>query len=60
MGVHGIPNAVHADRGTSMTSTTVAQLLLLLGVDRSHSRPWLSNINPFSEAANPFVTPAIH
>ena len=36
MGVHGIPEAVHADRGTSMTSKPVAQLLLDLGVDRSH------------------------
>ena len=51
MGVHGIPQAVHADRGTSMTSKPVAQLLLDLGVDRSHSRPRVSNDNPFSEAA---------
>ncbi|CAI9406839.1 IS3 family transposase [Nocardioides sp. T2.26MG-1] len=51
MGVHGIPVAVHADRGTSMTSKPVAQLLLDLGVDRSHSRPRVSNDNPFSEAA---------
>ena len=51
MGVHGIPNAVHADRGTSMTSKPVAQLLLDLGVDRSHSRPHVSNDNPYSEAA---------
>ena len=33
MGVHGIPDAVHADRGTSMTSKPVAQLLLDLGLD---------------------------
>ena len=51
MGVHGVPEAVHADRGTSMTSKPVAQLLLDLGVDRSHSRPRVSNDNPFSEAA---------
>jgi len=51
MGVHGIPEAVHADRGTSMTSKPVAQLLLDLGVDRSHSRPRVSNDNPYSEAA---------
>jgi len=51
MGVHGIPDAVHADRGTSMTSKPVAQLLLDLGVDRSHSRPHVSNDNPYSEAA---------
>lgn len=51
MGVHGIPRAVHADRGTSMTSKPVAQLLVDLGVDRSHSRPHVSNDNPYSEAA---------
>ena len=50
MGIHGIPTAVHADRGTSMTSKPVAQLLLDLGVDRSHSRPRVSNDNPYSEA----------
>jgi putative transposase len=41
---------IHADRGSSMTSRTVAQLLSDLGVDRSHSRPRISNDNPFSEA----------
>jgi putative transposase len=41
---------IHADRGSSMTSRTVAQLLCDLGVDRSHSRPRVSNDNPFSEA----------
>jgi len=51
MGVHGIPQAVHADRGTSMTSKPVAQLLVDLGVTRSHSRPHVSNDNPYSEAA---------
>jgi putative transposase len=51
MGVHGIPEALHADRGTSMTSKPVAQLLLDLGVARSHSRPHVSNDNPYSEAA---------
>ena len=51
MGVHGIPEAIHADRGTSMTSKPVAQLLLDLGVDRSHSRPRVSNDNPYSESA---------
>ena len=43
--------ALHADRGTSMTSKPVAQLLVDLGVDRSHSRPHVSNDNPYSEAA---------
>jgi putative transposase len=42
--------ALHADRGTSMTSKPVAQLLTDLGVDRSHSRPHVSNDNPYSEA----------
>ncbi len=51
MGIHGIPAAIHADRGTSMTSKPVAQLLLDLGVTRSHSRPRVSNDNPYSEAA---------
>jgi putative transposase len=48
--VHGTPRVVHADRGTSMTSKTVAALLTDLGVTRSHSRPRVSNDNPFSEA----------
>ena len=43
--------ALHADRGTSMTSKPVAQLLVDLGVERSHSRPRVSNDNPYSEAA---------
>ncbi len=33
-----------------MTSKPVAQLLLDLGVDRSHSRPHVSNDNPYSQA----------
>jgi len=41
---------IHADRGTSMTSKPVALLLADLGVTRSHSRPQVSNDNPFSEA----------
>jgi putative transposase len=45
------PRVVHADRGTSMTSKPVALLLADLGVVRSHSRPKISNDNPFSEAA---------
>lgn len=44
------PHTVHADRGTSMTSKTVAGLLGDLGVTRSHSRPKVSNDNPYSEA----------
>jgi transposase InsO family protein len=49
-GVHGIPNVVHADWGTAMTSKTVATLLADLQVTRSHSRPRVSNDNPYSEA----------
>jgi putative transposase len=48
---YGKPKAVHADRGTSMTSKNVAQLLVDLDVARSHSRPHVSDDNPYSEAA---------
>ena len=41
---------LHADRGSSMTSRTVSQLLADLGVLQSHSRPHQSNDNPYSEA----------
>lgn len=41
---------IHADRGSSMTSKTVTQLLADLGVLQSHSRPHQSNDNPYSEA----------
>jgi len=41
---------LHADRGTQMTSKTLAQLLSELDVMRSFSRPHVSNDNPFSEA----------
>jgi putative transposase len=41
---------IHADRGTSMTSKPVALLLADLGITRTHSRPHVSNDNPFSEA----------
>ena len=49
-GIHGIPDTVHADRGTSMTSKDVSQLLTDLGVTRSHSRPRVSNDNAYSES----------
>lgn len=42
---------LHADRGPSMKSSTVAELLARLGVEKSHSRPRVSDDNPFSEAA---------
>ena len=41
---------IHADRGTSMASKTVALLVADLGVTKSHSRPHCSNDNPYSEA----------
>lgn len=41
---------IHADRGGSMTSKSVAQLLADLGVTKTHSRPHVSNDNPFSES----------
>ena len=41
---------LHADRGTSMTSKGVGQLLADLGVTKTHSRPHISNDNPYSEA----------
>jgi len=41
---------IHADRGTSMRSKTVALLLSDLGVVKSHSRPYVSNDNPYSES----------
>jgi putative transposase len=41
---------VHADRGSSMKSKAVALLLADLGVTKTHSRPHVSNDNPFSEA----------
>lgn len=42
---------VHADNGSSMTSHLVAQLLSDLGVTKTHSRPHVSNDNPYSESA---------
>jgi len=41
---------VHADRGSSMRSKPVAFLLSDLGVTKTHSRPYTSNDNPFSES----------
>jgi putative transposase len=41
---------IHADRGPSMRSKSVALLLSDLGVGKSHSRPYVSNDNPFSES----------
>jgi putative transposase len=41
---------LHADRGTSMRSKPVAALLVDLGIARSHSRPHVSDDNPYSES----------
>ncbi len=41
---------LHADRGTSMTSKPVAFLLADLGIAKTHSRPHVSNDNPYSES----------
>lgn len=50
---HNVPPGqltVHADRGSSMTSNPVVELLTFLGIARSHSRPHVSNDNCYSEA----------
>ena len=41
---------IHADRGSAMTSKSVAFLLADMGVTKTHSRPHVSNDNPYSEA----------
>jgi transposase InsO family protein len=41
---------LHADRGSAMRSKSVAQLLMDLGVTKSHSRPYTPTDNPYSEA----------
>jgi putative transposase len=41
---------VHADRGAPMRSKVVAFFLAGLGVTKSHSRPYVSNDNPYSES----------
>jgi putative transposase len=41
---------LHADRGSSMRSQGVAELLVDLGVLKSHSRPYVSDDNPYSES----------
>lgn len=41
---------LHSDRGSAMRSKTVAQLLIDLGVGKSHSRPYTPTDNPYSES----------
>jgi putative transposase len=50
---HAVPPGqltLHADRGPSMKAKATALLLADLGVTKSHSRPYTSNDNPFSES----------
>jgi putative transposase len=50
---HGIPPGrltLHADRGRVMRSKPVAFLLADLGVTKTHSRPYVSDDNPYSES----------
>jgi putative transposase len=49
-GVQRAQLTLHADRGSPMIAKTVAILLADLGVAKSHSRPHVSNDNPYSEA----------
>jgi len=41
---------IHADRGSSMRSKPVAFLLADLSITKTHSRPYTSNDNPYSES----------
>jgi putative transposase len=41
---------LHSDRGSAMRSKTVAQLLMDLGIAKSHSRPYTPTDNPYSES----------
>jgi putative transposase len=49
-GIRADQLTIHADRGSSMTSKPVAALLADLDITQSHSRPHVSDDNPFSEA----------
>jgi putative transposase len=53
IGKHQVPAGqltIHADRGRVMRSKPVAFLMADLGVTRSHSRPYVSDDNPYSES----------
>jgi putative transposase len=41
---------LHADRGSPMIAGSMGELLVELGITKSHSRPRVSNDNPYSEA----------
>ena len=50
---HGIEPGqltIHADRGTSMKARALAEMLADLGIAKTHSRPQVSNDNPYSES----------
>jgi hypothetical protein len=47
---HGAPKFVHADSGSAMCSTALADLFVTHGVTKTHNRPYVSNDNPFSES----------
>jgi putative transposase len=50
---HAVPAGqlnIHADRGRVMTSKPVAFLMADLGVTKTHSRPYVSDDNPYSES----------
>jgi putative transposase len=47
--VHG-QLTIHADRGSSMKSKPVALLMADLGITKTHSRPHVSDDNPYSES----------
>lgn len=49
-GILGGMLTIHSDRGTSMKSKSVSTLLADLDIVKSHSRPKVSNDNPFSES----------
>jgi len=44
------PNILHADRGAPMRSKHLSELLDDLGVSKTHSRPYTSSDNPYSES----------
>lgn len=53
IGKHDVPAGqltIHADRGRVMTSKPVAFLMADLGVTKTHSRPYVSDDNPYSES----------
>ncbi|MGH7261593.1 MAG: transposase [Nitrospiraceae bacterium] len=51
------PHTIHADRGGAMVPKPVSELLVDLGVLRSHSRPRTSNDNPYSDYAEFRIMP---